>query len=92
MVNNKRIKNKIIGKLIFHNSLRWWGNELNKKKLTEVRYTKNEFEQLTETIICGNKVAILVYSDNPYGFLIEDQTVADSYKEFFNILWKETIK
>ena len=90
--HNKRIKNKIIGKLIFHNSLRWWGNELNKKKLTEVRYTNNEFEQLTETIICGNKVAILVYSDNPYGFLIEDQTVADSYKEFFNILWKETIK
>lgn len=90
--HNKRISKKITAKLIFHSSLKWWGGELNKKKLTEVRYTKKEFQQLTETIICGNKVGILVYSDNPYGFLIEDQTVADSYREFFNILWPETTK
>ncbi len=90
--HRKRIEKKIIAKLIFNDSLRWWGNKLNKKKLTKVRYTKKEFEQLTETIICGNKVAILVYSDKPYGFLIEDKTVFDSYKKFFSILWKETIQ
>ena len=87
--HKKRIKNKIRAKLIFNDSLRWWGDELNKKKLTTVKYTKKECEQLTETIICGKKVAILVYSDKPYGFLIEDQMVSESYKKFFDILWKK---
>jgi len=90
--HKKRISRKIHAKLIFNYSLKWWGEKLNKKRLTEVRYTKKEFEQLTETIICGNRIAIIVYSDNPYGFLIEDQTVTDSYKKFFNILWKEAEK
>ena len=85
--HKKRIKNRISAKLIFNDSLRWWGNELKKNKLTEVKYTKKEFEQLTETIIYGNKVAILVYTEKPYGFLIEDQLVSESYKKFFSILW-----
>lgn len=89
--HKKRIRNKISAKLIFNESLKWWGNKLNKNKLTEVRYTKKEFEQLTETVISGNKVAILVYSDNPYGFLINDKMVSESYKKFFNMLWENAI-
>ena len=60
-------------------------------KLTEIKTTKKDFEELTETIICGDRVGIILYSDNPFGFLIEDEMVAKSYGEFFEMLWKTAI-
>ena len=86
--HRKRIEKKIKGKLLFHNSLKNWGKELNKRKLTHVKYTDREFEELTETLICGNKVAILIYLEKPFGFLIEEISVANSYKKLFELLWK----
>lgn len=84
----RRIEKKIDAQLLFHKSLEDWGSELNKKKLTTVKYTKQDFEALTETIICGDKVGIIIYLDKPYGFLLKEETAADSYRKFFDILWK----
>ncbi len=86
--HKKRIIKKIKAKLIFHSSLKWWAKELNKYKLTEVRTTEKDFEELTETIICGSRVAIIIYLDKPFGFLIEENLASKSYKKFFEILWK----
>lgn len=88
--HKKRIRKKIKAKLLFHSSLKLWAKELNKYSLTEVRTTEKDFEELTETVICGNKVGIIIYLDKPYGFLIEE-LAARSYKKFFEILWKLTI-
>lgn len=85
--HNKRIKKKINGKLLFHSSLKTWGNKLNKKALTNVRYTDKNFEELTETVICRNRVGIIIWLDKPYGFLIEEEIAARSYKKFFDLLW-----
>lgn len=87
-LHDKRISKKINARLIFHESLKYWGDKLNEKRLTRVRYTKKEFEELTETIICGDRVAIIMWLEKPYGFLIKEKVVADSYKKFFEILWK----
>lgn len=85
----KRIKNKIKAKLLFHYSLKWWADELNKKyKLTTVKTTQRNFEELSETLICGERVAIIIYLDKPFGFLIEEPHAANSYKKFFELLWK----
>jgi len=88
MHHKKRIARKIQGKLLFHLSLKWWGDKLITLPKTEVRYTKKEFEDLTETVISGNKVAIVIYLDKPFGFLIEEVEAANSYRKFFEILWK----
>lgn len=89
--HRKRIKKKIEAKLIFHSSLKSWANELNKKySLTRVKTTETDFEELTETIICGSRIAIIIYLDEPFGFLIDENLAAKSYKNFFNILWKTT--
>lgn len=88
--HNKRIKNKIDAKMLFHRSLKEWGDYLNKKKLTKLKFTNHEFEALTETIICGNKVGIIIYLDKPYGFLIEERLAAESYKKFFELLWRNS--
>ncbi len=88
--HNKRYQKKIKAKLIFHNSLKHWVPILNKYPLTEVKTTKHIFEQMTETVICGNKVAILVYLPKPFGVLIDEKTAADSYRKFFDILWSSS--
>jgi len=88
--HQRRIDRKIPAQLIFHQSLKTWGQYLNKKKLTILRYTSKEIEELTETIICGSKVGIIIYSDKPYGFLIKEELVAKAYKKTFDILWKDS--
>lgn len=88
--HRKRIKKNIKAKLLFHSSLKWWVDDLNKKfKLTTVKTTKRNFEELTETIICGKRVAIIIYLDKPFGFLIEEQIAANSYKRFFELVWEK---
>ncbi len=91
--HKRRISKKIKAKLIFHHSLKWWGDTLNKKySMTEVRFTNQDFEELTETIICGGQIAIIIYFEKPFGFLIDEQLVARSYTKFFEFLWKSARK
>jgi len=85
--HNRRISKGIAARLIFHTSLKAWGSHLSKKKKTSVRLTSQEMEGLTETIICGNRVGILLWTEKPHGLLIEDKEVADSYRKFFEVLW-----
>jgi len=88
--HRRRTKKGIKAQLIFHSSLKWWADQLIKKnKLTEIQTTKRDFEELTETIICGKRVGIIIYLDKPYGFLIEEQLTAQSYKKFFQLLWNK---
>lgn len=87
--HKKRIRKKIKADLLFHSSLKWWSRQLNKYKLTTVKTTRRGFEELTETVICGDRVAIIMYLDKPFGFLIEEEAAARSYRKFFEILWKQ---
>jgi len=86
--HKKRIQKKITAKLLFHSSLKHWAKELNKYQITKVSVTDKDFEELTETVICGNRVGIIIYLDKPFGFLIEEELASRSYKKFFELLWK----
>jgi len=74
---------KIKAKMIFNPSLRYW--KVNNPNL-QVRYF--EVEPITETIILGNKIAIIIWSQDPSVTIINNELVADSYRSFFNMLWK----
>jgi len=87
-LHTKRIANKLPARQIFDETIRDFGEELNKRQLSQVKFLPQQFEQLTETIIVGNKVGIIVFAEHPYGFLIEDEIVAESYKKQFEMLWK----
>lgn len=90
--HKKRIKKGIKARMIFHESLKERAKELNKLRSTEIRLTEKGFEELTETVICGDKVAILIYLDRPIGVLIEERLAANSYKKFFEPLWENCKK
>ncbi len=85
----RRIAKKIKSRQLFDETIRDFGKWLNKKVLTKIKFLKPEYEQLQETIICGDNVGIAIFTENPYGILIKDKTVAEGYKQYFELLWKK---
>lgn len=86
--NLKRMEAKIRCKMIFNEELRQWADPL-KNRLTQIRFLRKAFHNLTETIIFDCNVAIIVWSPKPLGILIKDQDLADSYRSFFEVMWNQ---
>lgn len=86
--------NKMKMRLIFNESIRGHGEKTRKSvpKTVRVRYFKEDFEPLTETNIQGNRIAIIVWTEEPLLFLIEDKFVAENYQRFFEDMWKQARK
>ncbi len=76
------------GKLLFNDTLREWGKQMKNAPI-ELRYTTTEFASKTETLIWGNTTAIFVWVEKPIVTLIKDKHVADSYRKFFELLWRQ---
>ncbi|TKJ17608.1 hypothetical protein CEE44_03680 [Candidatus Woesearchaeota archaeon B3_Woes] len=85
----KRISKKISCRQVFDETIRGFGNELNKKPLTKIRFLSKEYAQLQETVIIGEYVGIAIFTENPYGVLIKDKAVAEGYRKQFEILWNK---
>ncbi|MFH1848639.1 MAG: helix-turn-helix domain-containing protein [archaeon] len=84
----KRIDRGIPSRQVFDETLRPFGKRLNRLRLTQIRFLPREFEQLQETITIGDCVGIAIFTENPYGVLIRDRTVAEGYRKQFEILWE----
>lgn len=52
------------------------------------KYIPDEFTAPATTFIYGNKAAIIVWSEIPIATLIISKDVAESYKNYFRLLWK----
>ena len=85
--HKKRAAKGIKAKLLFNKSLAYWKAEVKYPK-SEVKYTKAGFEPLTETIIRNDKIGIIVWTDKPLGMIIHQKEAAESYDEFFQLMWK----
>jgi len=84
----KRIAKKIQSRQVFDETIRKFGEQLRKRPKSQVKFLSQEFEQLTETVIIGDYVAINIFTENPYGLLIKDKTVVQSHKKSFELLWE----
>lgn len=87
-LHKKRIATKLKSRQIFDKSVQKIGKEIEKNSFTKVKYIDERFAQFQETIIVGKFVAIAVFSENPYAFLIEDEKVSESYRKHFELLWE----
>ena len=87
-LHKRRVANKLPSRQVFDESVKVEGKEIEKNPLTKIRYVDKEFAQFQETVIVGDFVAIAVFSENPYAFLIHDKNVAESYRKHFELLWK----
>lgn len=86
--HTQRLKNKLRSRQVFDETVRKAGDDLNKRPLSKVKFVSKEFFQFQETVIVGDKVAINVFTEHPYSFLIEDKIVAEGYRKQFELLWK----
>lgn len=79
-MNKSKIKVKILTKDI---------KKIDKRSLMELRSLPKFFSFPSATAIYGNKVAILVWDEPYHAILIKSKQVADSYRHFFEALWKQ---
>jgi hypothetical protein len=77
---------KIDARVILSKSSR--NTEQVKIAYTKFRYIKDEFSSPTTTFIYDDKTAIIVWSETPIATLISSKDVADSYRKYFEMLWK----
>ena len=80
----QRIKKGIKLKLLFNEELR--GQEITKRELAEIRFLPKSYSSPIPTTIYGNRVVILVWK-TPAAIIIEDKEIANTYKNYFNLLW-----
>ncbi|MFH1053979.1 MAG: helix-turn-helix domain-containing protein [Candidatus Woesearchaeota archaeon] len=89
--HKKRSRMKIKARLMFNESLKEWCKS-HKYQNAELRFTKKGFEPLTETIIRNDKIGIIIWIDKPIGILIHNKAAAESYDQFFEVMWNTAIK
>lgn len=58
----------------------------------DVRFLPKEFINSSTTRIYGNKIAIIIWKENPFGIIINSSEVAESYKYYFELLWASANK
>ena len=60
-------------------------------KTSEHRYLEVE-ESPAVTNIYGDKIAIIIWTTEPEGIIIENKAAAKAYKSYFDVLWKTAKK
>ncbi|MBI4151553.1 hypothetical protein HY496_01170 [Candidatus Woesearchaeota archaeon] len=76
-------ENKINTKML----LRYGRKELD-SKTSEYRFIANISESPAVTNIYGDKIAIIIWTDEPEGIVIENAAAAQAYKSYFDFMWK----
>ena len=61
-------------------------------KTTEYRYLQGVKESPAVTNIYGNKIAIIIWTDEPEGIIIENEAAARAYKSYFDFMWEHAEK
>jgi len=82
---------KIPARIIYNEKIR---KEKSKAKfpILKMRFNSKMYDTPATTWIYGKKVAITVWSDQPIATLIRSEDVSKSYKQFFEILWRDSKK
>ena len=85
--NKLRIKNKIKWKILYDAEVK--GKTITKLKLMESRFLPKEYSSPAVINIYADKVVnVLWQEENPVCFMIINKDIADSYRKWFELLWK----
>ena len=89
--HKNRIKLGIKDKMIFNRNDMERASRLSKSPLTEIRFMPKKYDSSTAVNVFGSTVAILTWSE-PTAIIIKDKKIADTFREYFKILWKSAKK
>lgn len=89
--DKKRKANNIHVKMIFPEDSR--GSQmLRSVPLSEIRFLPQKYISPVGTNIYGDKVAIVVWAEEPAAILIKNKAISDAYKRYFNFMWERAKK
>lgn len=80
--DKERVKKKIRMRIIANIKIK-----PTKIPLTKIRYVRTESQSDVSTYIFDNKVAMIMWVENPLAVLIEHNAVYESYKNYFEHMW-----
>ena len=87
-IEKKRIKKGVRRKLISFEGEREKLQEDTLRKFSEFRYLDDSVPVTSSTNIFANTLVIIIWAEEPILITIEDANVAESYKKYFDQLWK----
>ena len=76
-------ENKVRTKLLIRPGRRELDN-----KTSKYRYITDISESPAVTNIYGDKIAIIIWTDEPEGIVIENAAAAKAYRSYFDVMWK----
>ena len=65
---------------------------VNKMRLTSVRCLPQLYDSQVATNVCGDEVVLITFNPGIKIIQIKDQDMAEAYKKYFKILWKQAKK
>ncbi|MDO8647946.1 MAG: helix-turn-helix domain-containing protein, partial [Candidatus Diapherotrites archaeon] len=76
-------------KIILGESVRkTFGKDRAKEKFASVRYLPEEFLSPAAIDIVENSVYVFLWEEKPFVFAINNEKIAESFRQYFNFLWK----
>lgn len=86
--NKERKRKKIKVKGIYYESARNIKNKTWNDSTVLIRYLPNKYKTLGMVDICGNLIVNLIpVVDNIMAIVIENKILADTYRNFFKVIW-----
>jgi sugar-specific transcriptional regulator TrmB len=89
--HKKRIELKITQKHVYDEDAKERIKYLNSLKYTQAKYLPGTVNSPATTIVYGDKVAFWIWSDPILSVLIESKRMSETYRHYFEILWKIAI-
>jgi len=87
--HERRIQKGIIMKHIYNQDAGRRIKYLNEMPCTEARYLPSTYDTTIMTMICGDTVLLTFWEEPIFTIIIENETIAKAYKQYFEIFWEE---
>ncbi|MDP2924994.1 MAG: helix-turn-helix domain-containing protein [Nanoarchaeota archaeon] len=88
-MNLKSAEKKQKLKIILDSSVKeTLGKDREKERFTEVRYMPKGYINPTAVDITEDYVYIFLWEEKPYVFMIKNKRISESFKQYFDFLWK----
>lgn len=79
-------------KILYNMNARKYGKIREKWKLTEVKYMEQDVITPTWIEIYNDITAFFLLTEAPVAFVVKSKAISDSFREYFDLLWKREIK
>lgn len=86
----KKDKKKIRARILMNEKFKKEGKKMS--SFTKARYVPKEVRSFSNINVYKNKVAIFIWAEVPEAIIIDDKGTADSFRSYFEFMWKQAKK